>query len=95
MAFNNEAIEMVWQKATTESGNDPNRFRKDKCGAWILRTEYGNRNSVYGWEIDHINPNGGDYLYNLQPLHWENNVAKSDGVLKCVLVSSGTQNVRR
>ena len=53
----------------------------------MKRTDYGNRDSQYGWEIDHINPNAPSYsrdsFANLQPLQWENNVDKSDGRLKC------------
>jgi len=46
-------------------------------------TEHGNRQSEYGWEIDHINPvanNGSDDLYNLQPLYWGNNLDKGDSL---------------
>ncbi len=53
----------------------------------MKRTEYGNRDSQYGWEIDHINPDGGDGLSNLRPLQWANNVATSDGRLRCVVQS--------
>lgn len=77
-----EMRDAVWLKASASSHIS---FRKDQCGAWIQYEMYGNRNSPYGWEIDHITPqsNGGtDVLSNLRPLHWENNVAKSNGRLK-------------
>jgi hypothetical protein len=51
--------------------NDPKDWRKDQCGAWIARNQYGNRNSRYGWEVDHIKPEsegGGDELSNLRPI---------------------------
>jgi len=83
MSFTKETIDAVWRKGRIVPGNDPNVTRKDACGAWIRRIEYGNRQSQYGWEIDHIDPNGSDALSNLQPLQWENNVDKSDGHLKC------------
>ncbi|MFN9492952.1 MAG: HNH endonuclease signature motif containing protein [Sphingobacteriales bacterium] len=47
----------------------------------IKRSDYGNTNSRYGWEVDHIKPvskDGKDDLQNLQPLQWENNRYKSD-----------------
>ena len=73
-------IQAVWQKAQMVSGYDPAVYRKDCCGAWIKRSEYGQR-TQNGWEIDHIQPvaaNGSDDLSNLQPLQWQNNRHKGD-----------------
>jgi len=83
ISFTEEEIQQVWEKGTTVSGNDPNVWRKDACGAWISRSRHGDMDSQYGWHIDHINPNGGDGLSNLRPLQWKNNLDKSDGRLKC------------
>ena len=88
-------IQQVWNKGQIVSNNDPNEWRKDECGAWIHRTDHGNRNSQYGWEVDHINPSGNDSLSNLRPLQWENNANKSAGRLTCPITSSGVNNVRR
>jgi 5-methylcytosine-specific restriction endonuclease McrA len=91
-------IQQVWEKATLVSGIDPNIFRKDQCGAWIGRQQYGNRKSSYGWEIDHITPEsqgGSDELSNLRPLQWENNMSKSSGNLVCVVTSKGTGNIKK
>jgi len=93
MSFSDEKIQKVWEKGKIVSKH-PDVWRKDECDAWIKRTEYGNRDSKYGWEIDHIDPDGGDELPNLRPLQWENNVATSDkGQLTCVVTSEGTKNV--
>lgn len=83
-------IQKVWQKATyVNAENEAKGFRKDACGAWILFDKHGDRDSKYGWEIDHMKPvvqGGSDELDNLQPLHWENNLAKGDSsVLKCAV----------
>lgn len=94
MKFGEETIQKVWEKAKITSG-DPNIWRKDECSAWINRAKYGDRDSKYGWEIDHISPNGSDSLSNLRPLHWKNNVDKSDGRLKCNVVADGTNNVEK
>jgi hypothetical protein len=98
MSFTQEIIQKVWEKGAFVQNNDPKIWRKDQCGAWITRNQYGNRNSQYGWEIDHIRPEsdgGGDELSNLRPLQWQNNANKQDGRLACPVIASGTDNVRR
>lgn len=86
MALTDFIIQLVWLKATAVPGYDANILRKDACGAWIARNQYGNRDSQHGWEVDHIRPvafGGGDSILNLRPLHWQNNCQKSDGILTC------------
>jgi hypothetical protein len=97
MSFTPEDVETVWRKASIANNNDPNKFRKDACGAWIRRDQHGVRDSMYGWEIDHITPvsrGGSNSLSNLRPLHWENNVRKSDGNLSCPIVAKEEKNIR-
>lgn len=76
---------------------DPEKWRKDKCGAWIYRSSYG-KNNDYSWRIDHIKPKpqgGGDDLSNLQPLHWENYILKTVENMNCVVTSDGNKNMRK
>lgn len=49
----------------------------------MRRNEYGDRKSLYGWEVDHIDPDGPNTLSNYRPLQWENNVVTSDRRLTC------------
>ena len=94
MPFTEEEIETAWNKGTVAPGNDADKFRKDACKAWMGRSQYGNRDSQFGWEIDHIDGNSEkNVLSNLQPIQWENNLAKSDGPLKCVKEAQGRNNV--
>ncbi len=98
MSFTQEIIQKVWEKGTFVQNNDSKIWRKDQCGAWITRNQYGNRNSQYGWEIDHVRPEsegGGDELSNLRPLQWQNNANKQNGRLTCPVTASGTDNVRK
>jgi len=61
--------------------------------SWIGRLFYGNRNHDHGWEIDYISPGGSNDLSNLKPLQSQNNLDKSDGSLKCNVISLGLENV--
>lgn len=83
------AKQRVWGKATLIDANNPESGKKDPCGACIKEEYYGDRNSIYGWEIDHIIPESVlkdvgvpqeliDDIDNLRPMHWRNNVQKSD-----------------
>ena len=54
MSFSEKTIQDVWEKGTVVAKYDSAKWRKDQCGAWISRSQYGNRDSQYGWEIDHI-----------------------------------------
>lgn len=96
MSFCNNTIQSVWNKATIVPGYDSTLWRKDQCGAWIGRNFYGNRTSVYGWEIDHVYHvcrGGSDALSNLRPLHWKNNASRNAGRLVCKVKSVEERNV--
>jgi len=98
MSFSPEKVRQVWEKGTIVPNVDPHVLRKDHCGAWINRTSHNGKreNPVdYEWEIDHINPNGGDDISNLRPLQWKNNTAKGEGRLDCAVTSDGNHNVLR
>ena len=70
----------VWIKGKIITGYDPAVWRRDDFGNNILFSAYGDRDSEYGWEIDHIIPvsqGGSNLLSNLRPLHWKPNVRRN------------------
>lgn len=91
-------IDAVWEKALVVEGYNPSILRKDCVGAWIMKQEYGNTDSLYGWEIDHIYPiarGGGDDMINLRPMQWQNNIAKGKDfpVYQTAVKADGNRNI--
>jgi hypothetical protein len=77
--FSDQIVEAVWEKARAMGTSAI--LRVDAWGWTIVRQDYGNVRSRYGWEIDHVIPveqGGTDDLSNLQPLQWENNRRKNE-----------------
>ena len=95
MSFDEKMISDVWAKGQVVGSNNPDEYRKDECGAWMYFSHYGNRNSQYGWEIDHItfvNHVASDELNNLRPLQWQNYACKGSGELTCITTANKTNN---
>lgn len=82
--FDNLTKLIVWDKGFPIVGYSPTTYRKDRFGAVMKFSDYGNTNSNYGWEIDHIFPvakGGIDNISNLEPLNWKSNRFKSDKLI--------------
>ena len=74
----------AWLRASEIPGHDGALWRRDRFGSAIHWPHHGNRDSDYGWEIDHQIPKargGLGFASNLEALHWRNNVAKSDSLV--------------
>ena len=73
-------IAKVWEKGQAIPGQDFDEWRRDDFGNNIRFDDYGNRDSEFGWEIDHIvtvADGGTDDINNLRPLHWRENLARN------------------
>lgn len=97
----------VWRKGREVEGYNSDFIRKDACGAWIKYDDFRNRESIYGWEIDHVFPEAVlkekqvsqeeiDTEENLRPLNWVNNDSKGRDypVYHASLKAEGEKNVR-
>lgn len=89
MNWTDERKKAVWRGAIIVNGNHPDQRRKDCCGAWIEWDQYGNDQSEFGWEIDHVFPiakmedigipeEEWHDIDNLRPMHHSNNASKQD-----------------
>ena len=93
-----EMAESIWNRAAEMEGLDPELFRKDACGAGMARSQYGMRDSNFGWEIDHVYPiamGGDDNIENLRAMQWENVESKGSDfpVYKSAVSFKGFENV--
>ncbi len=69
----------VFNKGKPIKGKDPNLWRRDARGSEINWAAYGDTNSEFGWDVDHIKSKkkgGSNDPGNLQPLHCKNNRKK-------------------
>lgn len=80
--YTDDEKDKIWAKARTgtnsETGQTGTGWAFDAYGALMSYEEYGNRDSNFGWEIDHRDETpDNDALSNLRPLFWGNNCARN------------------
>jgi len=95
MLCTRELIQKVWEKGVVVPNSDKKNWRKDQCGAWISRSEFGRQRNLFGWEINYIRPQmqrDGQDLSNLRPMQWKNNIHKQGDNTICVLKAAGLEN---
>lgn len=87
MEITEELKREIWEKGIVDEKYPSDRVRKDACGAFMVYERFGDRDSIFGWEFDHIYPasllrSKGvcedliDSPINLRPLNWKNNASK-------------------
>ena len=94
--YSEEIIQKVWNKAAHIGHNDPNMWRKDKCGAWIGRHHFQEK-SEFGWGIVKLPgavTDENDETSGLIPLQWENKLASESGKLMCKIKASDKNRFR-
>lgn len=76
MELTEEQKRAIWEKGVVDEKYPSDKIRKDVCGAFIRYVDFGNRDSIFGWEVDHIYPasklkegDDVDNPVNLRPFH--------------------------
>lgn len=98
----------VWNRGRQVEGYDGNMVRKDACDAFMIYSDYGKADSIYGWQIDHVCPvaflaklgyteDQINNIENLRPMNWRNNISKSDDYpsYTSAITSDGDLNVEK
>jgi len=62
---------LVWEKGNIIPQCDPDVWRHDNFASVLKYSEYGNHESVYGWEMNRIKSDAGDGIENLRPIYWK------------------------
>ena len=90
MAYSEDLIQQVWEKARVMPDHDPTEWRQDECGAWLRRQAYRHEKSEHGWTIVNTSPGGPDVVENLRPLHLGNSFDKASGKAHCHVTEDRT-----
>jgi len=94
--YDREVVARVWARAEVVPGNDEELWRKDECGAWIYRLDYGQRRSSFGWEVfDASLGRAGEGVAALRPLQWQNYLDALAAETQSRVTADGLRNTRR
>ena len=107
--MDNDALKRnVWEKGQVVNGFNPDLYRKDPCGAWIVWDKFGIQDNIYGWEIDHIyqksrlkergfKEDAISDIRNLRPMQHQNNASKGDDYpsYTAIITSEGNKNIEK
>ena len=72
MPVEDQTKQRIWSKALEVPWSDPSLVRKDRHGYLMRYSDYGDRSSAFGWEIDPLIPvalGGPEDEWNLEPLN--------------------------
>lgn len=93
--YDREAVSRAWEQAASVEGNDAVLWRKDAFGAWIYRLDYGNRNSIFGWEIFDSSLARPGSIAPLRPLQWQNYLDALAAETQSRVTADGLRNLRK
>ena len=67
----------AWARTSPVSSANAWEFRKDCLGNMVRYTDFGNRHSPFGWELEYV---GSQVADNLQALNWKAVAARSEHI---------------
>lgn len=89
MEYSEQIIQQVWERGRAIPDLDAGMWRKDQCGAWMMREKYGHENSEYGWKIHSTVP-GDNSIESLSPFHCQNEFNGASGEVQCHFTADRT-----
>jgi len=87
MAFSDEVVQQVWERARASADQDAAVWRQDQCGAWMRREHYGRDNSEFGWKVESTTAGGPETTGNLGAFNMANSFDRAQGRARCRMVS--------
>lgn len=90
MNFSVQIIQQVWENGRAMPDQDSTVWRKDQCGAWMMRDGYEQEHSDYGWKIWSILPGDSGALEHLRPFHHKNVFNGASGEAQCHVTADRT-----
>jgi hypothetical protein len=90
MNYSEEIIQKIWEKGRATPDQDSTLWRKDQCGAWMMREVYEQEHSEYGWKVRSILPGDSGAIKHLRPFHRENVFNGASRKLQCQVTADRT-----
>jgi hypothetical protein len=83
MQYDDAVVDDVWNQASAMADRDPRQWRRDSCGAWLYRDDYGSADSEFGWWIADLSDAGSGEIPDLKAFHHRNGFDVTNGAALC------------
>ncbi|MGD8524876.1 MAG: hypothetical protein PVJ63_01410 [Thioalkalispiraceae bacterium] len=87
MKYSQEIVQAVWEKARGMNDHDASEWRKDECGAWIRRDQYGKEVSEFGWKIEAVTAEESPTVENLRAFQHQNSYLLDTREARCMVTA--------
>lgn len=87
MKISESTVDQVWKRGREITGYDPTRWRRDECGAWMYRDDYGNNQSEFGWHIEAVCSGAPHQAADLRPFQHQNGYDRANHAAHCIVTA--------